>query len=237
MLFSDRNVDYNCPDPSSGGIYGFCGSALSTSTSVTVLDNVFQQNVLSTRIWTLPTELAYSWQIAYPIQVRWKSGDFDPAKKTSTDPSTESTSSPKTSDTSHSSSGGGDGLSKGAIAGIVVGVVVFLLLVAALIGSLLFIARMRRRQTQQQPPGTQLPPAGWQGGGGVLPPHQSMAIGAEYKYPVAQETQQIDGRAVIPPELGSETTRSYTPRELDGRGHHPELDGRGYYPELDGVRG
>jgi hypothetical protein len=49
-------------------------------TSVIVLDNIFVQSIVSTRSWTLPLSMATQgqeqWQIAYPLQIRWKDGDW-----------------------------------------------------------------------------------------------------------------------------------------------------------------
>lgn len=183
-------------------------------------DNVLE-SIISIRTFTPPDTASFDWQIAYPIQVRWKSGDFDEAERTSTGASGSSTA---------SDTGVRGGLSTGAIVGIVVGTVIFLLLVAALVGALLFIVKMRRRQAQQLSLKQQLP-MDWQGGGAPLPPHQGMAVGDESRYLVSQETQQIDGRPEIPPRIGPETTFPVHKVELDSRRYHSELDGGGYNPE------
>ena len=75
--------DYICENRSVAA----CCRILATSTNVVVLNNIFDQQTLSTRPWTVPASLEAeeygSWQIAYPIRIRQKAGDFNLATATS----------------------------------------------------------------------------------------------------------------------------------------------------------
>ena len=67
-----RYVGYRCPTGANS--LAVCQSLLGTSTVVTVLDNIFDQSIISTRAFTIPASLQSqdysSNQIAYPIQIR-----------------------------------------------------------------------------------------------------------------------------------------------------------------------
>lgn len=53
--------------------FSICESALSTSTTATAMD-LYDQTPLS--IITIPPDPAATYQYAYPLQIRWKEGDF-----------------------------------------------------------------------------------------------------------------------------------------------------------------
>jgi len=129
----------NCLRPSTGP----CQSPLSTSTHVVVLDNIFNQKTLSTRQFNLRTDFAFSYQVAWPIQVRWKEGDsFDALPSTTKSSSGSGSTDPQGEDSSRDSSGDSSGdssrnsLSGGAIAGIVIGALVFVALATGKSGNI-----------------------------------------------------------------------------------------------------
>ncbi|KAH8902629.1 hypothetical protein BR93DRAFT_931857 [Coniochaeta sp. PMI_546] len=191
-----------------------CQSPLSTSTPVVVIDNIFDQKTLSTRTFTLPPTLSYSWQIAYPIQIRWKSGDFAQASVTST----SSTSTSTTSSPASSIGGGptGSRLSTRAIAGIVIGVVIFVLLLGSLIAAIILLMR-RRRQPQTT--------ASYSGSTYLPPNNQAQDMSMAAHEDGSLWTPEVNGQGV-PQELGHETHAGLAVMELDGRALRSELEGR-----------
>jgi hypothetical protein len=125
--------DYEC----AGGSNAICQSLLATSTNVVVINNIFDQQTVSTRPWTLGQSMQAagisSNQIAYPLQIRWKQGDFAPATATkisgasttgartsATKTGAQSSSSPAAQSGSSKSS---SALSTGGLAGIITGVI------------------------------------------------------------------------------------------------------------------
>ncbi len=129
---------------------------MSTSTSVIVISNIYDQKTVSTRPFTFMSGFTNSWQIAYPIQIRWKAEGLSTtssdatvsagtvsrtgvtASSTSTATATRSNNEP-----SHSK------LSTGAIVGIAIGAFVFFALLAA---AILFVYRNRKRRPEPLPP-------------------------------------------------------------------------------------
>ena len=107
---------------------------------MTVYDNLVDQEIVST---VEASSLGRWYLIAYPIQIRWRDGDFNneatPTSTTSTGVS--STRRPTSSSTTKlQGSHGSNGLDAGAIAGISVGLVLFAIGVIALV----FFQRRRR---------------------------------------------------------------------------------------------
>ncbi|SPO06927.1 uncharacterized protein DNG_09621 [Cephalotrichum gorgonifer] len=139
-------TNYQCPQvgPNSATYDVPCLSLLSTTTQVVVLDNIFNQEVLSTRTFTLDPGFLNSWQLAYPIQVRSRTGD------TFTSDSQPTETSPGRQD-SPEDAGGGSSLSTGAIVGIVFGVLFFFALVAAAVLTFILLRRRRNSANTQAP--------------------------------------------------------------------------------------
>lgn len=76
-----------------------------------MLDSIFDQSIISTR--TLSAQTEGFWQVAYPIQIRWKTSDWE--SKTTSGLSTTS------SGTSGSASSTSSKLSTGSTVGIITG--------------------------------------------------------------------------------------------------------------------
>jgi hypothetical protein len=73
------SIDYGCPAfTTSGGvmIYDACNSGFSTGIEiVTIIDNIYSQRAISTYTYTGVSYQTW-WQIAWPIQIRWKAQDL-----------------------------------------------------------------------------------------------------------------------------------------------------------------
>jgi hypothetical protein len=94
-------------------IGSYCLSALAISTTtVIVVDNLIDEKTLSTSTWTLPTTFEFSWQVAYPIQVRTNANAV--ASSTGSTASSQQTTT--------ASQAGSSPLSTGSIAGISVSI-------------------------------------------------------------------------------------------------------------------
>lgn len=143
---------YICPDatPGAGHVYAGCASQLFTTTEVVVLDNLFNQKTLSTKLYTPPSrpdrDPVYEWEVAYPIQIRWRSEDLvDPTTSGTAPPTPTSTPEPSSND------GNTNSLSAGAIAGIVIGAVVGVSLIIAATIAVFVVVRRRRRAAAYGP--------------------------------------------------------------------------------------
>ncbi|KAL3963379.1 hypothetical protein ACCO45_000383 [Purpureocillium lilacinum] len=124
---------FECPQGTSGlSLFQACGSLLATPTAITVLNNMFDQSIVTTTTWPVSVVPNGWWQIAYPIQIRWKEGDDFSPKSSS--------------------------LSAGAIAGIVIGSVLAAI-IAAVSGFLLWRKRRRRKSASLSNGGLKLCPA------------------------------------------------------------------------------
>ncbi|KAH6886934.1 hypothetical protein B0T10DRAFT_575324 [Thelonectria olida] len=140
---------YRCPGANPDGIFWACMSLLSTSTEVVVMDDITNQETLSTRKFTLSPGMSNSWQVAYPIQIRWRAVDFQADTSTTaasetgiatsltTIPATATGDTDSSQTSSHSSSDNGSHLSTGAIVGIAVGSFFFALLLAGVLACIL----------------------------------------------------------------------------------------------------
>lgn len=217
--------------------YGPCQSPLSTSTHVVVLDNIFNQKTLSTRQFSLATDFAFSYQVAWPIQIRWREGDtFDALPSTTKSSSGSSSTDPQGGDSSRDSSGGssGNSLSGGAIAGIVIGALVFVALVVGVV-LLVFLLRKRSKAAKQQaaPPGfgqQAVPP-------GVFPQQPEKGVNE-------LDPTGLAGATVVPPPIvaTSPTSRPANAQELDPTPQpYPhmrvyEMDPTTHAYELDATR-
>jgi len=152
-------ADYGCPYQSAGDIWQFPASALSTSTTIIVMDNIYSQRTVSTRPFVLGAGFQAEWQIAYPIQIRSRKGETIPtsqrpsATATTTSsyansilsaaPSGTQSSLPiSTSSAQPSPEQGSPRLATGAIIGIAFGSVTTLIII---IGLLLFYLNERRK--------------------------------------------------------------------------------------------
>jgi len=124
--------NYLCPLWSG---FSICESALSTSTTATAMD-LYDQTPLS--IITVPPDPTAPYQYAYPLQIRWKEGDFSAVSTpTSTIPNTPT----QTPATPSATVVLKNGLSTGAIVGIAV---VAGIVVLAAIGVLVWWLRGKR---------------------------------------------------------------------------------------------
>lgn len=197
------SAGYNCPPTELGSIYGACFSLLSTSTEVVVLNDIFSQETESKRPFTLAPGMPNSWQIAYPIQVRSKSGDtFDEME----------TSSGGGAGTVGGGSGNGSGgrLSTGAIVGIVFGA---LAMVGLFVLAAFFLLLRKRRAAQGPAEGPRIWPA--QGyipgyGPGYAPGYAQPGMAPQWKPPMEGVPQgpvpavhELNPSAHVAPELHS----------------------------------
>ncbi|KAF2186683.1 hypothetical protein K469DRAFT_749720 [Zopfia rhizophila CBS 207.26] len=136
-------TNYNCPRPSDpNGYFGVCGSLLGTPTGIIVMNNIFDQKVLSTSSWSLVPSMTArgqkSWQIVMPIQVRIRESETIPSTTPATITATTDSQPTTASTILATSAPRTPGLSTGAKAGIGVGAAVGAL---ALVGLGFFIAR------------------------------------------------------------------------------------------------
>lgn len=193
---------------------------------------MFDQEVVSTRTFSLAPDMGASWQIAIPIQIRWGGADdsTQPPPTVSSTDDTDPTASSATNgvDNPGESSPEGNGsdgrgsssLSTGGIVGIAIGLFAFGLLCAGL-GFFLF-----RRHRKQQPP------AGSHGQPNLPHPHQSMAAGPGYwKGP---------GYNTGPPEMAATGWSGVNQGHNSWNNPPGELDQRNYsappLTELEGGR-
>ncbi|KAK2748588.1 hypothetical protein FQN55_004141 [Onygenales sp. PD_40] len=107
-------TNYVCPYSAAGFV---CKSLLTTSTTVVMLDNVFNQESTSMRPETIdPGDKGVS-QLAYPIQIRFRKGETPTATATATSGTASST----PTNTDAGEPGPSKALSTGAIVGIALG--------------------------------------------------------------------------------------------------------------------
>ncbi|KAK2797554.1 hypothetical protein FQN50_009149 [Emmonsiellopsis sp. PD_5] len=138
-------TNYDCPNVSD---FVACFSLLSTSTSVIVLNNLYDQKTVSTRPFSLDSvAMSASYQIAYPIQVRSRLGETIPtALATDTSRPSNPNNAPGGSG---ADGGGGGGLSTGAIIGLSFGVFIAVALVVS--GVLFFLYKIRWAARKEPP--------------------------------------------------------------------------------------
>jgi hypothetical protein len=133
-------------------------SLLSTSTEVVMIDNIFNQKTISTREFTLKQGMPNSWQVAYPIQIRWRAADFQTHASTTAaseartessiaNPSATTTDTDSLETSSHTSPKNESHLSTGAIIGIALGAFFFALVLAAAVSAYILIRRKRGLQS------------------------------------------------------------------------------------------
>lgn len=216
---------YICPgwqSQTGGGIvYDGCNSGLSTGTQVvTVMDNIYDQSSLSQYTYTW-TGVTTWWQIAWPIQIRWKESDFSLttnsggplATATSNLPSgaTGSTTTPVAATPSQ--------LSGGAIAGIAVAAI---LAAALFFGIPAFLFFYLRRKARSRTIGQPQPPAGHGTGPGELPHAQAKQQFAFAELPHAPAQQQFAFPNGAPPVFPNELAATATAPRLI-----PEMGGGG----------
>ncbi|OBT65074.1 hypothetical protein VE03_05207 [Pseudogymnoascus sp. 23342-1-I1] len=161
-------TNYNCPNTvGENGFFQYCQSMLSTPTTAIVVDNIFDQNTLSTSSWAPNSAAPSSWQAVYPIQVRIRANEVIPTATSTTEvksassgtqtPTETSTKPAQTS--SNPSSSSGSSTPVGAIVGGVIGGLAVLGLIATIVIWLVLRARRHRpdapplRQNYPQLPG------------------------------------------------------------------------------------
>jgi hypothetical protein len=140
-------TNYACPYTTYGpGLpwFGFCQSLMyTTTTSVIVVDNLFDQSTLSTRGYTIPPGFEGQYQLAYPIQVR--QGGTGTGVPPYIAASQTGSISPPTGTTTTNSPSAQPLLSAGAIAGIAVGAFLGGALLIAVAIRLTFKMTLRKR--------------------------------------------------------------------------------------------
>lgn len=142
-------------------MYDGCNSGLVSGTQVVTVDNnIYDQRSMTQYTYTATGATTW-WQIAWPIQIRWKERDLLATATTSTTATSSITPTAGSNATQISS-----GLSTGAIVGIVLGCLAAL---AFALGTLCFLCLQRRRQRRLQPQPTVGISAGYGTGPGELP--------------------------------------------------------------------
>jgi len=127
-----------------------CKSALSTSTVLTLVGGIYNQEILSTEEWQLPSGWVNAAEIAYPIQIRFKSQELTSSGtetwiKSTAALSESGSTTPQSSSTAQPSSQ--SGLSTGAKIGLGVGLGVGIpLLILSIVFGIIFY-RKRTRAT------------------------------------------------------------------------------------------
>ncbi|KAK2738163.1 hypothetical protein FQN55_000783 [Onygenales sp. PD_40] len=240
-------TNYDCPNVSD---FVACFSLLSTSTSVIVLNNLYDQKTVSTRPFSLDSvAMSASYQIAYPIQVRSRLGETIP---TASFPTATDQSGGNPNDAPGGSGAGGGGLSTGAIIGLSFGV---FFAVALVVSGVLFFLYKVRWAARKEPPiptdddalGGQIDPSA------TTPPVAAAAAAAKTDYngkpemmavSVSPRPPELDAQAAYaPPDSGrfelpiSQSARAPAPGyenyELPSSSMIPAELGGGMAQELD----
>lgn len=162
-------------------MYDGCNSGLVSGTQVVTVDNnIYDQRSMTQYTYTATGATTW-WQIAWPIQIRWKERDLLATATTSTTATSSITPTAGSNATQISS-----GLSTGAIVGIVLGCLAAL---AFVLGILCFLCLQRRRQRRLQPQPTVGISAGYGTGPGELPsdPYKQHVFQNSVSQPVFNE--------------------------------------------------
>lgn len=209
-------TNYDCPYDGSGP-FSLCISELSTSTSVIVLNNIYQQQIVSTRSFTVPSGDAYMYEIAYPIQVRYKEGETIPTGAVSSSSSnvgsavlSQSQSQRSPSDGSSGSKSGG-GLSGGAIAGILIGAIAALALVVVAVLLLLLYRKNKSKQVSPSAEGADVVNSAYAGDEKrVGSPPAAPPVALHTKPQVSPNSSQIGVAHAKVAELDTRYTQQFT---------------------------